>query len=956
MRYGLTILCLLLGVMLSSPAYAVGSCGGVSDSCQCGMSNPYPCCNNGNGKSSNCTWGAWHMACCGWGKGLPGWSHAKFWAGNANAHPDYQVHGSPQKDAIACRDSGTYGHVAWVTSVNGGSIKVHEQSCCEGAACWPSCSYCINGFADTNYQASYYTGGFIKPKGGEVTPYCGDGKCNNGENCSSCSKDCGGCCGNGKCDNGENCSSCSKDCGDCCGNGKCDNGETCSSCEKDCGKCCGNGKCDNGEDCASCEKDCGICNDPPEGKIEVLNCREISGWALDPDVDWPIAIRIRKDGDLVQELTANGAHAKKDGHGFHLDLPADWKDGQAHTLEIIGMDDKDLDNKAISGSGGQVLCQTASTTRGIWNLEFFEAAGVDILPVNGDGGWTELQLRHPGNLPYANAGSVVAGAHISTSPFEQVSGQLCGALAAGLYLANVTVAGEPVAMLSGDGPCTPFVWTATGTELAASLTALEMANDSTERVCSLRDLAFQSRGWLLGYSGDSSGMIWGAESADRMTFEMRPGAAACTGFVGVERAFQHPFEGVTLKTDLFAAGGPAMTIAFGDDEPLPLSDCVVAGACTIEGLDAHRLAIAAECGPGTDVPETWQQVLDGIRVFRSVEEDLHPWLVVGKRVWGLAAQMPFTATNGLTLRISTAASDFVPFGALAGTTVWPAPPIDEVRGMLSYSLPGECYQGFLTMDDVPVQTATFGDYAGPFTLKRTGTSFGLALTAQDGCAMDGAGGLMEVSNVSVKRGGWWTTPSPTFAGIKDGRSEAGCGLLFENQKWWGMSEKEAQGSLLVHRYLDGEYEGIRYRVRHTFEGPFFRLGLLLDGKPAKDYSLQKPSEWTEEVLGKQFGEVGFAFGVATKGVYPFKWQLFLEDVELYSPGAGWVSACEALEAEPELEGVLEVSGEDVTALPDQGPGHGSPAGGCGVHPFPAPIWLLPLMLLVLFALGRRRTD
>ncbi len=52
-----------------------------------------------------------------------------------------------------------------------------------------------------------------------VAPYCGDGSCNNGETCSSCSGDCGACvnpgyCGDGNCDSWETCSSC-PDCGPC---------------------------------------------------------------------------------------------------------------------------------------------------------------------------------------------------------------------------------------------------------------------------------------------------------------------------------------------------------------------------------------------------------------------------------------------------------------------------------------------------------------------------------------------------------------------------------------------------------------------------------------------------------------------------------------------------------------------------------------------------------------------
>lgn len=79
-----------------------------------------------------------------------------------------------------------------------------------------------------------------------VTPYCGDGICNNGETCSICSQDCGSCpplapyCGDSICNNGETCLTCSQDCGACqpyCGDDICQSSETCSNCPTDCGVC-----------------------------------------------------------------------------------------------------------------------------------------------------------------------------------------------------------------------------------------------------------------------------------------------------------------------------------------------------------------------------------------------------------------------------------------------------------------------------------------------------------------------------------------------------------------------------------------------------------------------------------------------------------------------------------------------------------------------------------------------
>ena len=95
----------------------------------------------------------------------------------------------------------------------------------------------------------------------------GDGFCDMGieDNPASskyCPSDCQGYCGNGKCEAGENCVACPGDCPCTCGDGQCTAGETCLSCPADCGgSCCGNGTCEDalGEDCNSCLDDCGDC-------------------------------------------------------------------------------------------------------------------------------------------------------------------------------------------------------------------------------------------------------------------------------------------------------------------------------------------------------------------------------------------------------------------------------------------------------------------------------------------------------------------------------------------------------------------------------------------------------------------------------------------------------------------------------------------------------------------------
>jgi hypothetical protein len=107
-----------------------------------------------------------------------------------------------------------------------------------------------------------------------LTPFCGDGTCNNNENCSTCSNDCGSCpivpyCGDGSCNGNENCSTCNQDCGSCpvipyCGDGTCNNNENCSTCSSDCSSCpiipyCGDDACNGNENCTTCSADCGSC-------------------------------------------------------------------------------------------------------------------------------------------------------------------------------------------------------------------------------------------------------------------------------------------------------------------------------------------------------------------------------------------------------------------------------------------------------------------------------------------------------------------------------------------------------------------------------------------------------------------------------------------------------------------------------------------------------------------------
>lgn len=116
-----------------------------------------------------------------------------------------------------------------------------------------------------------------------VLPSCGNGTCDEGENCNTCSADCisgqggGSCddCFKGVCDGvchpvKEN-SACS-DCAPswCCGDGNCEGEEDGFNCAIDCGQppACGDSICDPGEDSCSCPADCGS---PPTTETSCSN-------------------------------------------------------------------------------------------------------------------------------------------------------------------------------------------------------------------------------------------------------------------------------------------------------------------------------------------------------------------------------------------------------------------------------------------------------------------------------------------------------------------------------------------------------------------------------------------------------------------------------------------------------------------------------------------------------------
>lgn len=98
----------------------------------CAASNPYPYSyqvDAGYGYPArsivNCTWYAWQQAYERVGVALPGFGNAGNWYDNAVAH-GYSVGSAARVNSIAVYTDSGYGHVAYVTAVNGNTMTTVE--------------------------------------------------------------------------------------------------------------------------------------------------------------------------------------------------------------------------------------------------------------------------------------------------------------------------------------------------------------------------------------------------------------------------------------------------------------------------------------------------------------------------------------------------------------------------------------------------------------------------------------------------------------------------------------------------------------------------------------------------------------------------------------------------------------------------------------------------------------
>lgn len=180
-------------------------------------------------------------------------------------------------------------------------IECSQGEICVEGTCNPLPPVCGNGICDEGEDCGVCSADCISGGGAAV---CGNGVCEpeSGENCLECPQDCSGkqvgtikrqfCCGNGEGVNPVGCDDlrCTQDawlCSDtqadayCCGDGVCEGAEDDVNCAVD--NClppfCGDGNCDPGEDQCSCSGDCG---NPPATET---NCTDGVDNDCDGDID-----------------------------------------------------------------------------------------------------------------------------------------------------------------------------------------------------------------------------------------------------------------------------------------------------------------------------------------------------------------------------------------------------------------------------------------------------------------------------------------------------------------------------------------------------------------------------------------------------------------------------------------------------------------------------------------------
>ncbi len=823
---------------------AVGTCGGQKDTCKCGKNNPYPCCDNG----SNCTWWAWHEACCTWNIALPGWGNANTWHAYAKSNPDFVVQGSPSVGSIATSTKGKYGHVAWVIAVGNGNVTVREMNCC-GTCKW--------GMGTRVHATSYFNSGFVRPK--PKGPVCGNGKCEGGESCASCAKDCGGCCGNGKCDHGETCTTCTKDC---------------------------------------------VCL--PKGGFDVAGSTALRGWAQDPNAPASaVTVEIQADGKKVAGAKANQAHSAVKGHGFSVVTPTQLCDNQAHTLTALAIDTA---GKGKPSVGQRALrCRSDLVSTGPYATEHQRASALmaaaaqdTAAPERAGGGGAMapiplagLRHDHPKGAPYATGGAIESCITPGVQPFDAVETVMTRAMGGLPFAAEVRVDSVVLATLKSDGAATVPAKTngipASGDGVkvfGGGLTLCLRTWATTEAVHSpaghvaLAAPQFRLGAWRYGLETPGHGLKLDLRAADRPALF---GGPAATGAIRLWRGLDEPFDSVHGHVDQADSRAevsllPSANATIG----VPLTGDFALARLPKHMTLALRWGRAGQTPPPSDAAAAGELLarIDHLRVARNDTRRLGLFDVAHMASFGLQvaaapqAQLPAQPRDlGLQVAMSHKFAGWWSTGGLRVALELPGPAFDRVRLRLRGSLADPALAlvasteaGALAVQ-LPAAAANVGEQRLELALAGQRLRLDLLLS-EDRWQAPSSG--VELRSIALCRGGWWTLPSADARGLQDTRSASGGVRLEALEDAAAASSGGADavsdarppsGSWLVSRELTAPQTAVRFTLKQHLTVGALRLRLLLDDSPAAVLDAPGPSEQPVAVKGAPFTRIGLLLQV-----------------------------------------------------------------------------------------------
>jgi len=879
----------VVAVAAPEPALAVSTCGGQKDSCKCGKNNPYPCCGNG----SNCTWWSWHSACCHWKQGLPGWGNANTWAKYAAQNPNYKILGHPVVGSIATSTKGKYGHVAWVTGVGKGTVTVSEMNCCG------TCHY---GMRHKTHSTAYFNSGFVVPASYKPPPKCG--------------------------------------------NGKCESGETCAKCSKDCGSCCGNGKCDHGEKCATCAKDCACM---PVGALERATCSVISGWARDDNkASAAVQVRVRVDGKEVAKLSAKDAHPKHGKHGFSYKPAGKHHDGVPHKVEAFAVD---LQGKGQAKLGQRaLLCENHSSHDGIWHTRREGYGGAKV--VLGSAAPARLGVGHhrAKGTAWPTAGAMTTCTTPGSEPFEALRGGASWDLGGGEVRADLLIDGEPVAAWGKGKGSQELEPKGGGLRVCLRTKATKEAVIGAGRRVSLSGLELRRGGWWYSYAADTSGLLLGIEGRSELRVRARvlPGEAVVPGrgLVRAWRGLPARFDAVSVQAVSAGSGG-----GLGDDLAVEAvaaesggeaaeSTSIGSGAITPVSARA-TLAVQVRVrgdrmlDPGLDVR------LRRLRVYRVNAAKDPPWRIENRAAWGLAAAVTAVEdkdADGRAVALHQVPMGWWATGALAAVLHPVEGAFERVSGRITLpARPTEATLGLGVDGEVIAPNAA----AGWFELASPGSRFEAILTLGGELPTGTLGpATFDVADVGFLRAGWWTRHSPRATGLRTRQRHGDVRL----ETITASAPGAVSGRVTLQRRLTTPATGLRFTYEQALDPDRLQVHLLLDGAARRTLS-SGPGVDTREVSlpDTTFESVAFALDTIGQGSTATDGFARASSIEVRDTSGVWWPIDD-----------LAVPGPADNAKPS---GTGASDAGCGaVGGGSAPekaglLWLLAVLLVG--GLGRR---